>query len=117
MKKANKKQATEQHFADGKTEVDYGPTTLDRLCGVTVQEKYAYKTVDEYDNYLQELSRGDLLSHATKMGILPTDDRDRTIKRLLSSFTQYVNANTPITRAKTPRQISNDAAKILAEGR
>lgn len=115
MKKAKTK--IDKHLTDGKSETDYGPTTLDRLCGVTVEDKYSYKTIEEYDSALQDMDKADLMVHSIKVGVLPTDDRERTVKRLLAAFRSYQGENIPIQRVKPQRQISKEALKILAEGK
>lgn len=80
MSKTNK----EKRFADGKVE-DFKPTTLDQVWGENTHD-YQGQTLEEYAEYLSELNKADLQAHAIKKGILPSDNRERTVNKLLSGY-------------------------------
>lgn len=95
----------------------FTPTTLDQLMGETEQSVYPVKTEAEYTKYLSELSKSELIEHAVKLCVPPTDERERTIKRLMTAFRAHVQKYTPAPVLSKPRPLSAEALKILAEGR
>lgn len=105
------------HQAHGKAE-NFQPTTLDQIWGDTGTSKYGTMDKVVYEQQLQEMNKADLQAHATKVGLVPVDDRNRLIKRLLHEFTLHVDAyRHPSAPAKAPVVVSSEVAKILAEGR
>lgn len=102
-------------FSDGKDE-KFVPTTLDQIWGES-DAKYSTDNLEEYESLLQSFSKADLQAHSIKVGLLPSESRERTVKRLLSSFREHKAANKPLPapiREKTP---SKDVSAILREGR
>lgn len=100
----------------GKTET-FKPTTLDQIWGDTGNSKYGTLNEEEYESQLNEMNKSDLQTHATKIGLVPIDDRVRLTKRLLSEFRVHVASyKRPEFKQSNPK-ISKEVAKILAEGR
>lgn len=102
-------------YSDGKDE-KFTPTTLDQIWGES-DAKYSTDNLDEYEALLQSFSKADLQAHSIKIGLLPSESRERTVKKLLSSFREHKAANKPLpspTKGKIP---SKDVDAILREGR
>lgn len=91
--------------------------TLDQIWGEDGSSKY--KTLDEkeYQNFLNDLNKSDLQSHASKLGLIPIDDRDSLTKRLIAEFKKYVSLykipKTTLGKVSLNKEIKN----ILSEGR
>ena len=101
----------------GKTET-FEPTTLDQIFGDTGLSRYGTTNVEEYEAQLKEMNKSDLQTHATKVGLVPIDDRERLTKRLIYEFKVHVAAyRKPLFKKDGPTKVSKEVAKILAEGR
>lgn len=89
----------------GKAE-DIQPTTLDQIWGDDGTSKYG--TLDEptYLEKLNGMTKSDIYLHASKMGIVPVDDRSRLEKTLLTDFRKYV------AKFKMPSQIDEVNEKL-----
>ena len=102
---------------DGKNET-FKPTTLDQIWGDNGLTKYGTMDEDEYANQLKEMTKSDIQAHATKVGLVPVDDRERLVKRLMHEFKLYVSAyRHPSTTPPVQPNITPDVAKILSGGR
>lgn len=116
MKKLKKNKLENLSQTHGKLE-EKEYKTLDQIWGEDGSSKY--KTLDEkeYKNYLSDLNKSDLQTHASKLGLIPIDDRESLTKRLISEFRKYVSLY------KIPRTNSNKVnldqkvRNILSEGR
>ena len=108
--------------AHGKDESkEFEPTTLDQIWGDTGMWKYKTMDEKEYKTQLREMSKSDLFTHASKNGIIPTDNRDLLVNKLVREFTKYVSSY------RVPKQDTNnlkkydelpaDVKKTLREGR
>ena len=93
------------------------PLTLNQIWGDDGKSKYGTLDVEEYSNYLNDLNKSDLQSHASKIGLVPIDNRETLCTRLKKEFIKHVsgyNVEQPqdkkIKNAKT-------AKDILSEGR
>lgn len=116
MKKGKKNKLENLSQTHGKLEeVEY--KTLDQIWGEDGSSKY--KTLDEkeYKTYLNDLNKSDLQTHASKLGLIPVDDRDSLTKRLISEFRKYVSIyKTPkLNTAKV--NLTKETKDILSEGR
>jgi len=101
----------------GKVET-YQPTTLDQIWGDSGLSKYGTMEEDVYANQLKDMNKADLQAHATKVGLVPVDDRERLTKRLMHEFKLYVSAyRHPAAKATAKTPVSPEVAKILSEGR
>lgn len=101
----------------GKTE-EFRPTTLDQIWGDTGTWKYKTMDESEYRGMLENMPRSDLSSHASKIGLIPIDDRNMLIGRLVSEFKKHVVAyRSPMVDGGNQQPVSKEAEKILKEGR
>lgn len=105
----------------GKTEEKkkYEPTTLDQVWGDEGLSVYGTMNEEEYQAQLDEFNRTDLQSHASKIGIVPLDDRSRLTKTLVSEFRKHVSKfRRP---SEVERQVEEDThakvRKLLSDGR
>lgn len=113
---ARKKKTEVQEQVNGQVE-GYKPSTLDQIWGDTGISRY--NTLDEtvYKKTLDEMNKSDLQSHARKMGIFPSDDREILNRKLLKEFRLFVSMyKVPPPKIDT-KQPSAEALKILSEGR
>lgn len=95
--------------------------SLDQLFGDNMYSHYDTLKEDEYTNQLNDLNLSDLQTHATKVGIMPTDNRERLTKNLLREFNTHVAKykvpNAPKQEQNNRKQPSAVALKIMSEGR
>ena len=112
-----KKKIIQTHAMEEKQE--YEKTTLDQIWGDQGNSKYG--TLDEaaYTSQIKAMNKSDLHSHAIKLGILPVENRELLTNRLLREFKKHVLSFTKPkqTKAKKPKEVSDEAKSILAQGR
>ena len=116
---ASKKKLENLSQTHGKEENGVQPTTLDQIWGDTGLWKYKTMDSEEYTDYLKNLNKSDLQAHATKMGLVPVDNRDTLTQRLVREFKKHVSAYTTPTH-KDPTadgKVSEEVRKILREGK
>ena len=102
----------------GKIEEGEKPTTLDQIWGDTGLWKYKTMDLIEYKKYLMEMNKTDLQAHAKKIGLIPIDDRINLNKRLVDEFKKHISAYKSSSQTKeTPQDVSEEAKRILSEGR
>lgn len=96
----------------------FKPTLLSQIIGDTGLDKYGTMDEDIYVNQLKNMNKSDLQAHATRVGLVPIDDRERLTKRLMHEFRLHVAAYRYPTVKPTPQNpVSPEVAKILAQGR
>ena len=107
--------------AHGKDEnVKFEPSTLDQVWGDTGLGKYNTFDLDVYKEKLDHLAKTDLQAHATKIGLVPIDNRSTLTQRLVREFKKHVNAFKPMNikaKDRNVEHISPEIRKILEEGR
>ena len=92
------------------------PLTLNQVWGDDGSTKYGTLNVNEYTEYLNNLNKSDLQTHAVKIGLVPVDDRTSLIKRLKAEFNKFSSQFKARPVAKNGK-ISKSAKDILSEGR
>jgi len=115
-RKRSVKDITQAHGKEEKAQ----PTTLDQIWGDTGLWKYNTMDAEEYQNELRELNKTDLQAHATKIGLIPIDNKEMLSKRLLREFKRHVssyNVSNKTPNAKNDGDVSAKVKNILAEGR
>ena len=71
-----------------------------------------------YRDSLKEMNKSDLQTHATKVGVVPIDNREMLTNRLIREFKRFTsNYSVPAKAAIKEKKISKEAKKILSEGR
>jgi len=114
MKKKNKlNNLTQTH---GKLE-EYEFKSLDQIFGDDGSSKYKTLDLKKYTEYLHDLNKSDLQSHAIKVGLLPTDNRETLIKRLTKEFIKYTSSYRAPKQAVNEVKLTKNLKDILSEGR
>lgn len=112
------KKLIQMQMADGKMYNKHGVKSIDELLGISTNK---YKIIDdkEYEKYIDRLNTSDLQAHATKVGVLPNQDRNVLTKRLLKEFKLHVSSltNTAQDVNTFPKKIKQEVLDILAQGR
>ena len=116
-KKAKKKPLESLSQTHGKVE-KYQPTTLDQVWGESGNTKYGTTDVNKYIKKLDDMNTTDLQTHAHVMGFVPVDDRVTLMNKLVGEFKKHISGfKKPLDQASTTPSLSNEAKKILSEGR
>jgi|TARA_B100001939_G_scaffold344627_2_gene359516 oligoribonuclease NrnB/cAMP/cGMP phosphodiesterase (DHH superfamily) len=116
------KATTRKKKLDNITQTDamadkFEPTTLNQIFGDDGGWKYKTLDTDEYKNYLNGLNKSDLQSHAVEIGIIPIDNKDQLMKRLVREFNRHAAAYKKPAKKSVNLEVSQDILDILAEGR
>ena len=118
-KKATAKRKTIKNLSQthGKEE-KFEPTTLDQICGDDGFDMYGTMKEDEYGNQIDDMNMSDLQTHASRVGIIPVDNRITLRDRLIREFRKHVNAyKKPTLPPNMANPLDSEAMKILSEGR
>jgi hypothetical protein len=120
-RKTNKKKITQTH---GKVEKenDFVPTTLDQIWGDTGMQKYKTMDPTKYESDLRTMAKVDLQAHASRVGIVPVDNREVLSLRLIREFKKHVSLykfpqNKTLGKMTSRDQLSAKAKRILDEGK
>ena len=102
----------------GKEET-FEPTTLDQIWGDTGMYKYNTLEEAQYQEQLDNMTKADMRVHASKLGLVPIDDRGRLVKRLLKEFKIFASKYKKPLTSKNERvsDLPLEVRKILEEGR
>jgi len=78
-----------------------------------------YKTLDEskYMEYLNELNKSDLQTHARKIGLIPVDNRETITKRLIAEFRKFTSLYKVPKNKENNTELNKEAKNILSEGK
>tara|TARA_R110002020_G_scaffold241437_1_gene454647 strand:+ start:318 stop:698 length:381 start_codon:yes stop_codon:yes gene_type:complete len=113
-KRKNIKNLSQTH---GKKEV-FEPTTLDQIWGDDGLSLYGTMKEKEYENEIDEMNMSDLQTHASRVGIIPIDNRITLRERLVREFRKHVTAyRKPTLPPNAAKPLDSEAMKILSEGR
>lgn len=92
------------------------PRTLDEIFGYDSFSNYKTNSEEEYEESLRQMTLADLYDHCPEKGVLATDSRDRTIKRLLAAFREHRSKYSPVEQVvqkKMSKAKKEEALKIL----
>ena len=113
-KKASVKKMSQTH---AKVE-NFEPTTLDQIWGDDGTSMYGTLDDNKYQERLDEMNMSDLQSHASRVGIIPIDNRSMLRERLIREFRKHASSyKKPIEIQDDSETVNKDAMKILSEGR
>ena len=91
--------------------------TLDQIWGDNINSRYNTTNEKEYVDFLNDMNKTDLQSHANKMGLVPIDNRETLTKRLIAEFRKQVSLfNIPKSKESTVA-LNKKAKDILSEGK
>jgi len=111
-----KKKLNNMTQTHGKVE-NFEYKSIDQIFGENGSSKYKTLNLEKYTEYLHELNKSDLQSHAIKVGLLPMDNRDTLIKRLTKEFIKYTSAYKIPKQEKNEIKLTKNIKDILSEGR
>lgn len=112
-----RKKSTLDNLNQTHGKVENRKITLDQVWGDDGKRKYGTLDTAEYEEYLKSLSKTDLQAHATKIGLVPVDDREALRKRLKQEFVKYASQYQARPDNKTVKSVSKNVKDILSEGR
>lgn len=115
-----KENPTINHQIDGKVDSKPLPQTLAQFWGEQSATKYGTSDVNEYLTQLKSMTTADLWAHATSVGEIPSDNREKLIRRLMNVFQLHVNSfNRPTSHIANQKgnEVPEHIKKILSEGR
>lgn len=96
------------------------PNTIEQILQKNYAGLWKYKTMNEaeYTLQLSQMSKSDLYTHATNIGILPNENRERLVRNLLKQFQAHVTSHKIPNVVETSQlNMTPDIAKILQGGR
>ena len=113
--KTSKKTSKKVYQTHGKVEGSR-PSTLDQVWGDDGFSNYGTLDAEEYKNQIGGMSRAEIQTHATKLSVVPIENRELLERRLVKEFEKHVASyNRP--ESPRPSPISKEGMKILSEGR
>ena len=113
-KKSSLKNMSQTH---GKTK-EFEPTTLDQIWGDDGTGMYGTLDVASYENRLDDMNMSDMQTHASRVGIIPIDNRSMLKERLIREFRKHVSSyKKPVVTQDESETVDKDVMKILSEGR
>lgn len=123
--KAKRKTTKNISQAHGKVEPktrEYVPQTLDQVWGDTGRGKYKTMDAKEYETEIRRMAKVDLHAHASRVGIVPVDNRDVLSTRLIREFKKHVStykfpSNKTVGKTNSKSELSAKAIAVLEEGR
>ena len=99
-------------------EEKFQPTSLEQIWGDDGMSKYSTFDPLTYEDALDEYSKVDLQSHATRVGVVPVDNVTLLRQRLMKEFHKHVNAyRMPSQPTNDPTVVSKEVRLILEEGK
>tara|TARA_Y100000114_G_scaffold154517_1_gene176715 strand:+ start:155 stop:553 length:399 start_codon:yes stop_codon:yes gene_type:complete len=96
-------------------------TTLEQIWGDTGISKYGTFDENEYAGELKNMTKSEIQAHANKMGLIPIDNRNELVKRLMKEFiyhkSKYSTIPAEIQINNISAELSPEVRKILSEGK
>lgn len=91
-------------------------SSLEQIWGDDGSSLYGTLDVVDYKNQLREMTRADIQTHATRLSVVPVENREMLERRLVKEFEKHAASfNRPEPSA--PTNLSKESLKILSEGR
>ena len=113
-KKKSVKNLSQTHGKEEKFE----PTTLDQIWGDDGSSVYGTMEETNYQGKIDEMNLSDLQAHASRVGIIPIDNRQTLRERLLREFRKHVSAYKKPKSPSVPElHLNKEVMGILSEGR
>ena len=92
------------------------PQTLEQLWGGTGAGRYSTLDKATYEAGLKDMNKSDLQKHAVTCNLIPIDNRETLITRLVREFEKHINGYKRIPVMK-PKQVSAEVIKLMADAR
>jgi hypothetical protein len=113
-KKKSIKNLSQTHGKEEKFE----PTTLDQIWGDDGLNVYGTMQENQYEDQIDDMNLSDLQAHASRVGIIPVDNRNTLRERLVREFRKHVASyRKPMDNPSPTPPMSKEIMKILSEGR
>lgn len=114
----SKKKTIEANGRVEDTGTQYVPTTLDEIwAGHNPLSKFSTTDAKVYQSRLDEMNRADLETESRRLGLMIVESTARLRDNCMRHFNEYfLSLRTPVHQSK-PVQLTEEARKILAEGR
>ena len=74
-----------------KVEKKFQPTTLDQIWGDDGTSEYGTLDYEKYKEKVFDMNMSDLQAHASRVGIVPVDNRNMLSDRLLREFSRHAS--------------------------
>jgi hypothetical protein len=122
-KAATKKkvQLKEMNQTDGMGQeegVRHKATTLNQVWGDDGVSEYRTMDLEVYEKLIHNMSKSDLKHEAIRVGLLPIDNVNQLVIRLVRQFNQHVASyRAPQDQRKEKITLSEESMKILGEGK
>ena len=101
-----------------KVEKKFEPTTLDQIWGDDGTSEYGTLDYESYKSKVFDMNMSDLQAHASRVGIVPIDNRNMLTDRLLREFGKHISSfQKPVEDLSEQQNIPQNIKDILAEGR
>jgi hypothetical protein len=101
-----------------KVEKKFQPTTLDQIWGDDGTSEYGTLDYEKYKEKVFDMNMSDLQAHASRVGIVPVDNRNMLTDRLLREFSRHASTySKPVEASADHQEIPEKIKQILAEGR
>ena len=96
----------------------YEKTSLDQVWGDNGVSEYRTLDAEVYAKTLDNMSKSDLKQEAIRVGLLPIDNVDQLMGRLMRQFNSHVSSyKAPKSIASNKVNLSDEAIRILGEGK
>ena len=95
---------------------EFQPTSLEQIWGSDGSSKYGTLSQDEYEKSLTEMTKSELHLHATKVGLIPVDDRAILAKRCVREFVRHISQFSAPIGTKDDIEPSEKVKRILQVG-
>lgn len=116
--KASSKKLESLNQAHGKDDTQPRPTSLAQVWGDDGLWKYKTTDASEYQGMIKAMTWVDLQAHATQHALIPTGTRPALEKKLINEFKKFMSSyNVSTAQQKAPQDVSDEARRILEEGR
>ena len=116
--KRKKKSLDNINQTHAKVENKFEPTTLDQIWGDDGTSEYGTLDYENYKAKVFDMNMSDLQAHASRVGIVPVDNRNMLTDRLLREFSKHVSSfKKPVENLAEQQNIPQKIRDILAEGR
>lgn len=111
-----KKKLSEMDQTHGKVET-FEPSTLEQIWGDDGFDKYSTLSEATYIDQLNEMAKVDMQAHATKVGLIPTDNVELMKSRLIKEFKKHVSIYRRPSHAPKKVKMTKEIKDILGEGK
>ena len=116
--KRKKKSLSSINQTHAKVEKKFEQTTLDQIWGDDGTSEYGTLDYEGYKSKVFDMNMSDLQAHASRVGVVPIDNRNMLTDRLLREFSKHITSfKKPVEDHSDQQNIPDKIKSILAEGR